>query len=206
MKECCIFAGAKIENYLDIIVSNSSYIICADGGYLHAKRLAISPNVVIGDFDTISDEIIEDCEIIKYPSKKNDTDTMLAIKLAIDRNCRDIKIYGCVGGRLDHTIANIQSLVYIIEHGATAALYGDNEIITLLNNGKTKLKKLDGYYFSIFSYSEKCVGVTTSGTKYNLTDATLNANFPLGVSNEILNDFCEIEVKTGILLIIFSKR
>ena len=206
MKECCIFAGAEIEDYSNIKISSSAYIICADGGYSHARRLALTANVVIGDFDTLADEISEDCEIIRYPSEKDDTDTMLAIKLALERNYTDIRIYGAVGGRLDHTIANIQSIAYVNENGASATIYGDNEIIRLLSNGRTTFEKREGYYFSLFAFTEQCIGVSTKGLKYNLADATLTANFPLGVSNEILQDICEIEVKTGTLLIIFSKR
>lgn len=206
MKECCIFAGAKILDYSKIHVDDTAFIICADGGYTHVKKLGLIPAVILGDFDSLRDEITEDCEIIKYSSEKDDTDTMLAIKLALDRNYTDIKIFGAVGGRLDHTIANIQALAYIHQNNAIATIYGDNEIVSVMGNGEKLFKKLDGYYFSIFSFSEKCFGVSTEGLKYNLKNAVLTNTFPLGISNEIQENFAKIHLNQGKLLIIYSKH
>ncbi len=206
MDQCCILAGGDILNYSSLKIDASSYIICADGGYYHAKKLNISPNVIIGDFDTLNEEVTDDCEIIKFPIEKDDTDTMLAIKLALERGYYSIKIYGATGGRLDHTIANIQSIAYINEHNASATIYGDTEIITMIKNCSKSFEKLSGYYFSLLSFSEKCMGVSTKGLKYNLENATLTNSFPLGISNEFLSNFCDVEVKSGTLLIIYSKQ
>ena len=206
MKECCIFAGAKIDDYSRIKIPCTAYIICADGGYSHAKRLGIFPDVVLGDFDTLSEDITEECEVIKFPSEKDDTDTLLAIKLAIQRGFDNIKIYGAVGGRIDHTFANIQSLAFINLYNIEATIFGDNEILTVITNAKKRFEKIEGYFLSIFSFSGQSLGVTTHGLKYNLNNSILKNTFPLGISNEFLSNFCEIEVKNGTLLIIFSKE
>ncbi|MEG0614491.1 MAG: thiamine diphosphokinase [Oscillospiraceae bacterium] len=206
MKICYIFAGAEIENYDKIAIEKNLYIICADGGYLHAKHLGIIPNVVLGDFDTIDCQIDSRCEVIKYPAEKDDTDSMLAIKLALKKGFDQIEIYGAVGGRLDHTFANIQAFAYIKQNGANATIYGDNEEIKLIQNEKITIKKHHDYYLSIFSFSEKCEGITEIGVKYPLNNAVITNYFPLGVSNEIIEENAEIEVVSGTLLIILSKK
>lgn len=206
MKKCVIFAASHIEDYSSVKVEKNDLIVCADGGFVHTKRLNITPDVIIGDFDTLSPEESMNCKILRYPPEKDDTDTMLAVKLALSEHCDAIDIYGGFGGRIDHTFANINALAYIKNTGADASLIGDNEYITILKNEEKTFSKKDGYYFSVFSYSEKSVGVYESGVKYPLENATLDNAFPLGVSNEITDDFCSVKVEKGMLLIVFSKK
>ena len=206
MKICCIFAGAKILDYSKIILPDDAYIVCADGGYSHLKFIDQKPNVILGDFDTLTEEIKEQCEVIRYSSEKDDTDTMLAVRLALERGFTHLQIYGATGGRLDHTLANIQTLSYIKEHHADAVIYGDTEPLCLIKNEAKSFAKREGYYFSILSFSDCSEGVTTRGTKYDLTNATLLSSYPLGVSNEILENFAAVEVKNGALLVLYSKK
>ena len=207
MKECCIFAGAAIEDYSPIVLNQPlPYIICADGGYTHAQFLGLKPDVILGDFDTFLQKVPEDCEILRYSSEKDDTDTMLAVKLALERGFTKLSLYGVTGGRLDHTLANIQTLAYILKHRASGVLYGDREQISLLSNGRMDFLRKDGCYFSVFAFGGTAAGVTTTGTKYDLSDAVLTPDFPLGVSNEILNDFATVEVKNGMLMLLYVKK
>ncbi|NLK70459.1 MAG: thiamine diphosphokinase [Clostridiales bacterium] len=205
MSECYIFSGSEILNYSVIEISDDSYVICADAGYLHAKRLGIVPDCIIGDFDTFGGEIPKNIEVIRYRAEKDDTDTMLAVKLALEKGYTDICIYGALGGRFDHTIANVQTLQYIYNHGRNGRIISDNDYIMLQGSGTRTYSRREGYYFSLLSISDKTDGITTEGLKYNLKNATLTSDFPLGVSNQILNEFATITVKNGLLLVIFSK-
>ena len=129
---------------------------------------------------------------------------MLAVKLALERGYKDITIFGATGGRLDHTVAIIQTLEYIHAHGGRGIIDGDNQPVMLQSPGRTRYKRRDGY-FSLFSITEQCTGVTTSGLKYNLNNAVFKRSFPWGVSNEFCEDYCEIEIKSGLLLVIYAK-
>lgn len=180
-------------------------ILCADTAYRQASEAGLVPNVVIGDFDRESEPPIGIGRIVRVPSEKDDTDTMLCIKYAIEAGANEIVIAGGIGGRLDHTIANIQSLAYAASCGVAAVLTdGKNEARIL--SGRAKFPRKTGFYFSVFAYGGVCRGVSESGVKYPLRDVRLTPDFPLGVSNEITDDFAEIEVKEGRLLIIQSKR
>ncbi|MGN1095394.1 MAG: thiamine diphosphokinase [Eubacteriales bacterium] len=194
----------KIKNIVDI--EKDDFIMCADNSFRLAKEENISPDLIIGDFDSGAPcEFPSGTEIIKVPSEKDDTDTMLCIKEAIDRGFSDIVIAGGIGGRLDHTYANIQSLYYGKLHGADVKLTdGENEAFIMLP-GKIKLKKRSGAYLSVFSYGEKVAGLCEAGVKYPLSLAELSNAFPLGVSNEITEDTAEISFTDGVLLIILSR-
>ncbi len=99
------------------LVRQEDYLICADSGYRHCVQLGFSPQLVLGDFDSYAGVVQSDCELLRYPIEKDDTDTMLAVKQALQRGYERLLLVGMLGGRLDHTLANIQTLVYAVEHG-----------------------------------------------------------------------------------------
>lgn len=208
MKKCAIFTGGEINNYTQINVSHlrNTTIISADAGYIHAKNLGLITNILIGDFDTLTEMPSDIDEVIKFPKEKDDTDTMLAIKLALDRGYNDIEIYGALGNRLDHTFANIQSLAFINEHKAKGKIISEKDILYFIKNEEISIPQKDGFSLSIFSYGESCEGVTLKGVKYPLENAKINQNFPLGVCNEIIEEIAEISIKRGKMLIIISKK
>lgn len=160
---------------------------------------------MIGDFDSLG--YVPCTEGVKiYPSEKDDTDTLLAVKEALKRGAKEICIYGALGGRLDHTLANIQTLACITENGAVGTLASDENIVTMQAGGtKKRYKRREGFYFSVLSYTEKCTGVCIMGTEYTLTDGELKSSFPLGVSNHITEEYGEVSLKEGKLLVIESK-
>ena len=203
MRPCWIFAGAPDDGFTALPPDNA-YIIAADSGYLAVKKMDLTPDLVLGDFDSL--EVKPDCmEIITAPAEKDDTDTMLAVKTALCRGYTDITIAGSIGGRLDHTYANIQTLAYILKNGGFGRLVGGNDTVELLNVGEYSYERKDSMYLSLFSYGESAV-LTTTGTKYNVTQYRLESTFPLGVSNEITHDKCGISVHEGQVLVIFSKK
>ena len=202
LKSCWIFGGAPFCG--NVTLPDNAYIIAADSGYNTVKKLGFTPNITLGDFDSLKEKPI--CgEIVTVAAEKDDTDTMLAVKTALERGFNDISIVGAIGGRLDHTFANIQTLAYILRQGGFGRLIGENDTVELLNAGEYSYERKDGMYISLFTYGEAAV-LTSRGTKYDLTKHTLDNTFPLGVSNEITDDKCSIFVHKGQLLVIFSKK
>jgi len=201
MKKCIIFSAAQIFDYSGINPDNS-FVIAADGGLIHTKKLNITPDVVIGDMDSYDGKVPEDS--LLFPVKKDDTDTMLAIKKGLELGFSDFEIYGGMGGRFDHTIANIQSLSFLKNHNANGVLKDENHTVYLIKNERLTLTET-GKYISVFAYGADANGVSLSGFEYPLENGTLSADFPLGVSNKAVSKEVSIEVSDGVLLVIVRK-
>jgi thiamine pyrophosphokinase len=183
-------------------------ILCADSAYLTAQKESITPHIVIGDFDHgTAIHPSENAEnTVTVPCEKDDTNTMLCLKYAMEKGADDVTILGGIGGRLDHTFANLQTLAYAQSHGIRARLLAENDEVFLLKGSILLPKRPVAWYLSVFAYDGICRGVTMTGTKYEVENVSLDTNFPLGVSNEITEEFAEICVKEGRLLIILSKK
>lgn len=175
-------------------------IIAADGGYALCRREGIMPDLVLGDFDSLG-ELPDHPNTYLAPVEKDDTDMMLAIKKGLSMGHKEIHIYGGTGGRMDHTLANLQSLLYIVRHGGSAWLYDKDARYTALENGTLSLPAREKGIFSVFAMDGKAEGVSISGAKYTLKDSTLTPDFPLGVSNHFVGEQVTVSVKNGALLI-----
>lgn len=202
MKTCYIFGAAKctLDGFLK---KNGDLIIAADGGYATLKNLNIKPDLVVGDFDSLG-TVPKDESIIKHPIKKNDTDTLLAVKIGLEKGFKEFVIYGAVGGRLDHTIASLQTAAFIAENGGRAYICDSTHTITVIKNSSISFKKKSSGIVSLFALSGIAEGVTIDGLLYTLNDARLTPDFPLGVSNEFIDKESTISVKDGVLTIIFE--
>ena len=190
--------------------------IAADGGFSVMQKMGIKPHILIGDFDSMEKGVpteadLSGIEVIRHPVEKDDTDTLLAIKLGIERGYSSFTLYGCLGGeRFDHSVATIQSLAYIVDHSGNAVAYGEpNEegktlVMTMLKNGSLTFPDCREGHFSVFAYGGECRGVTLKNFKYEATDVTLTPSFPLGVSNSfVIGKNGSVEVKAGKLLILY---
>ncbi|MDD3168535.1 MAG: thiamine diphosphokinase, partial [Eubacteriales bacterium] len=142
--------------------------------------------------------------ILRYAAEKDDTDTMICLKYAIDQGFDELTVLGGLGGRLDHTIANLQTMSYAIDAGKTIWFLDGKNRATLRNPGSLKVQKAEGYKISLFAYGDQCGGVSIRGVKYPLENCLLNHSFPLGISNEFLKEKVEISHSSGKLLIILS--
>jgi thiamine pyrophosphokinase len=176
-------------------------VIAADGGY--AQLNGIRPDLVVGDFDSLG-YVPEGETVVRHPEKKDDTDTMLAAKIGISRGYRAFVLLGGVGGRLDHTLANIQTLAFLRENGARAALLGEGETITLLQNEGIRFRAGLSGIVSVFSYGETAYGVYELGLSYALNDATLTDTNPLGVSNAFTGEAAGVSVREGRLVVLYA--
>lgn len=219
MKKCIIITSYidlpkdsdfSLSNYITYCVNNSlnsvseTFIICADGGYSNLKDTDIVPDLIIGDFDSYSDELPTGIPIVKLPIEKDDTDTGMCIRYAIEHGMTDITIIGGIGGRLDHTIANIQLLTGACQNGANIKMLSPNDEVRIVKNSSIKIKRKEGFSLSIFSLTERSSGVSLEGLYYPLDNVELTSQFPLGVSNAFTSDEAVVTVKEGMLLVICS--
>lgn len=209
MKRCLIVGAGEIELSCIVQPTKEDFVIAADGGFDALHEAGIVPHVWIGDMDssersTCDLEELKQVQMIKLPREKDDTDMLAAIRLGLEQGCQEFLLYGSLGGRLDHTIANIQCLLFLKEQGANGRLYGRTEIIELLKN-ETMIYSADKKgMISVFALEGEAKGVTEKGLKYEIEDATLTPSFPIGVSNEFIGRESEITVKEGTLLICVS--
>lgn len=179
-------------------------IICADSGLDHALEAGITPDIVVGDFDSCKTAVPEGTECIRVDPIKDDTDTILAAETAIQRGCTELRFFCALGGRLDHAFANVQMLEYLREKCVSAVLYGGSESVRLLGEGESKRLKRHNGFVSVFALTETAT-VSETGMKYGLDKYTLKRSFPLGVSNEISEEYGEISVFDGVVMVIEVK-
>lgn len=205
MKICRIFAGGDFSSGC-VRVDDDDLVICADRGYDAALKMGIAPDLIVGDFDSYEGELPGYAEILRSVPEKDDTDTLLAIKTAIDRGVSTIVIYGAMGGRFDHTVANIQSLAYIHSRGCTGLIEDENNIVTLCGTGEHRFPYMEGWYFSVFAVTDVTHIESMTGVKYPLSDYSMTGSFPIGVSNEITDREAVLNIKSGLALIVRSRR
>lgn len=206
-KVCVIFAAGEYFGQ-DAEVPRGAYVIAADGGFDHCQSQRIHADMVMGDFDSISAEIPDDTESLHVPAEKDLTDTASAVTLGWDRGCREFHIYGSLGGRLDHSIANLQLLAGLANHGGIGFLHGDGVSVTAIRNGSLAFPAFpcgERTMVSVFSSTDVSTGVNELGLKYFLDDASLTNDRANAVSNEFLSDTAsKISVASGTLLVTFA--
>ena len=187
-------------------------IIVCDRGLEALYKLKIIPNHVVGDFDSVSPEILEfykkQSQIIfhTYHAEKDNTDTDIALKLAIRLKSSKITIMGALGKRIDHALANIHILKDALEANIPCQIIDEHNRIYLINKEITLEKdKIYGKYVSLIPLTSEVEGITLTGFKYPLENYTLPIGTSLGISNEIIEDRAHVEMKKGILIVIESR-
>lgn len=203
MKRGIIFAGGEFA--VNDIVTDNSIIVCADSGYDSAILCGITPNVVIGDMDSVKNHLPDGIEKIKLNCEKDDTDTQAAIDYLCDKGCSEILLLGALGGRIDHEIGNIMLTVYALKKGVKLTIKDDKTEIFAVEK-EAEFEGDEGDIVSIIPIEKNAEGVTLSGLKYTLKNATMQVGKTLGISNEFLGGKAKITVKKGIVLVIKVKR
>lgn len=181
------------------------FLLAADAGWRILRAAGFRCDELIGDFDSMPAPEDGALAVTHYPVEKDDTDTILCVNRALARGYDDILIVGGVGGRLDHTLANVQTLAYAVERHAHIALSDGNIWMTALKDGALEVPRRAGK-LSVFALSSAARGVTLDGVHYPLTDGTLTSAYPLGVSNLFAADRARISVREGTLLIVAGSR
>jgi len=203
MKRCIIVGGADISHYdrINAKINFNDFVIFCDSGLKHMEKLAVKPSLIVGDFDSHENPQL-DVETIVLPCEKDDTDTVFAVKEAINRGYADFLLIGVIGARLDHTLANVYILEYLDELGLKGKIIDDYSEMELVSREPAFIE--DSYaFFSLINITGIAKGITIENAKYPLKDADINCGYQYGVSNEILpGKRVKIAVKDGKLLLI----
>ena len=203
MKKCIIFCAAEFDR-LAAPMEQGDLVIAADGGVHHTEKLNITPDIILGDFDSLG---FTPVGANVFPVEKDDTDAMLAVREGLNRGCREFYLYGSLDGpRLDHTIANFQTLQFLADRDATGYLIGNDYMVTVVKNGSIRFPAGCSGTISVFCMGPDAAGVTLKGLHYPLEDGTLTAGFPLGVSNHFTGAAAEVSVKKGSLLVMWDRK
>lgn len=187
----------KIKNY------NADFIIACDSGYDNALKLGIKPEIVVGDFDSIKNDIL-DCEIIKLPTKKDDTDLRVAVDITVQKKCENVIFLCATGGRIDHFYGNMSHLEYLDKKNISATIIDEQNIINICKNKKTTYKNIS-QYISIIPITEKIV-LTTENLEYKAEKLVVNRENIISISNECEQEFFSITVDEGKAYIIQSQE
>lgn len=211
MKAAIIAHGENMDSS-EIIrkIEDCDYVICADGGGETAYRLGITPNYLIGDFDSIEPQVLDffkgkSVEIISYPREKDYTDTEICVYKALEIGCRDICIFSGIGSRIDHSLGNIGLLHLISQRGGRASIISKDCSIYLCRD-YFELKGSIGDIISIVPFNGDAKGISSRGLKYMLDNTDIDFGKPIGISNEMIDDKCSIKIEKGELLVIKQKN
>lgn len=202
MKRCVIISAADIHNYKKIrtyFSADDFYIFC-DGGLKHRKKLKVTPDLILGDFDSYKKPETS-IETIQLPCEKDDTDTFYAVKEGIKRGFDSFLLIGVLGNRIDHSLCNLSALLYLDENNKSVLAiddYGEMEIA-----GASEKTISDSFsFFSLMNIAGDASGITIKNAKYPLNDGEIKASYQYGISNQVLpGETAVVSVKKGKLLL-----
>lgn len=196
---CVIISGSPDTNVEEIksLCTSDDFIVCADSGYSFAKKAGLTPNLIIGDFDSLKEELPQNTEVVKLNTHKDDTDTEHCVMECIRRGYKDFLLLGSIGGRTDHTFANIATLAFLSEYNYNGIARNNGEEIRILKEGPYEMNNKKGLIFSVFPYGCESVNVTYKGAEYMLNNKTLTYNVSRGISNVFVDDEAEITINRG---------
>ena len=209
----CIVIGAGDLTVGSVNVCEDDLVIAVDGGLNYCSVLKVEPDLILGDFDSVGEEqrkaLLElqkqiPDRVIALKPEKDDTDMLAALKMGLEFGYTSFQIYAATGGRLEHTIANIQCLLYLKNRDAVGYIMDGNGMIFVMQNEEVKLRNTLEGYLSMFSLGKNAYGVTIKGMKYELNNYTLTNDFPIGISNEFIGEEALIRVEDGEVVCILS--
>ena len=207
-----LFAGAEIKDYgfCEKYMNEADTVICCDAGMRHARALGIDPDYIVGDFDSTTTEVLEYYQakgipIRQFPTRKNETDMELGIFLALELGATDIVLFGGIGDRFDHTLANAHYLLSLLKKGVRARLVDEKNCVEVIDKHLTLHGKV-GDLVSTIPLSMEVTGITLKGFSYPLTDAvlTLDGDY-IAVSNVLAAETATIDMQSGYLYVICSR-
>ncbi len=184
-------------------IKNCDLLICADSGIMTALRLGVIADICVGDFDSSAPPKGAAREWVTLPTEKDDTDTMSAARIAVERGADEVVILGGIGSRLDHTLGNLFVLEFLRQKDVCALLADERNEVRLFSKGAHCIPKREGCYLSLLPFCSRPT-LSLCGVKYPLTDCTLPDNQPLGVSNRIVAPRAVLEVKEGTVAVFLS--
>ena len=203
MGKCLIFCAAEFDGLAEAVEAGD-YLLAADGGLHHLEKLNLAPHGIIGDFDSLG-YVPNGAQV--FPVEKDDTDAMLAARKGLQLGYREFLFYGALDGpRLDHTIANFQTLQFLADRGAKGYLIGNQWIVTVIREETVAFPADAEGTISLFCLGADAEGITLENLYYPLENGTLTAGFPLGVSNHFTGKAARITVRKGSLLAMWERK
>lgn len=204
MKNICYIVGASVTDGMYVDKKEGDYIIAADAGIAALEKIGVVPDLAVGDFDSLG-HIPNFQNIMTHPREKDDTDTALALAEGMKRGYRTFIIYGGLGGRLDHTMANLQNCAGVADHGCMCWMWGEGNAVCLFGDENELCfdEKTDGIV-SVFA-ADRAVGVDIEGLKYTLHDGCLTSTVCIGVSNEFIGEKSRISATEGALIVMWTE-
>lgn len=211
MEKKCIIIPAYIEGSIRNIVSDeelaSSLVICADAGFERAAAEGIVPDILVGDLDSVDEKnliVPPEVKMITANWHKDETDFELAVDTAVSEGCSSVLIAGGFGGRIDHTLGNIQNMVDFYRHGVDISMKDERNYLTVLESGSLTLSAGRDVNLSILAHSDEAE-VSVTGVEWPLTHYHMTSDRPLGVSNFVTGEKAEITVYSGTVLVMICK-
>lgn len=204
---CLILGGGEIRDYgrAGRMVPPGCFVVCADSGLGHCERLGVTPDLAVGDFDS-SESPPPGVETLFLPWDKDFTDSTMAMREAVRRGFGRLLFFGVLGGRPDHSLANLQNLIWCAENGVSAVLSDGLTDMFAVRDGTITLEPRDNCYFSVFAASPVCEGVTITNGKYPLDNYNLEYNTPRAVSNEFTGQPAKISVRRGTIIAVATPK
>jgi thiamine pyrophosphokinase len=206
-----IISNGEIKDYgfYKGLLEEADIVICADGGANHAYRMKIKPFMIIGDFDSVDKEVLEFYQkqgvaVEKFPVMKDETDTQLALKRAIELGADEITFIGVIGDRFDHSYANLSLLLYSLKRGVKSRIINEKNEIYLIDH-YIEVEGEKGQLLSLLPYSEKVEGIYTKGLFYPLSGESMEIENPYGISNVFIEKKASVRIEKGLLLVIKPK-
>ncbi|MGI5963934.1 MAG: thiamine diphosphokinase [Lawsonibacter sp.] len=202
---CYVVGAMSLSPSLRPYPAPGDCVIAADRGYDSLMAYGVTPDLVVGDFDSLG-YAPNHPNVIQLPKQKDDTDMVYALRRGLELGYRRFVLLGGVGGRLEHTFGNLQILDWLTTQGAVGFLAGEKTVATALRNGCIIFPSSMSGYVSVFCNSGTAQGVTLTGLKYPLAEYTMSGSFPIGVSNEFLGTEASVSVKDGSLLLLWEEK
>ncbi len=207
MKRCVLIGAVEIDFPIENYIKDTDFVICADKGWQNRAAHGIKPDMIVGDFDSSPQPENPGADVTVLPVVKDDTDTYYIARWIIENGYTDVLLAGVIGGkRIEHTIANIQTLLYFAQNRVNATALDKYSQLMVIHNGKITLPDMPGKFFSLFSLGDKAEGVYIKGAKYPLINYTITNYYPIGVSNEFIGETVDISVENGSLLLVISDK
>lgn len=188
----------------DMKISSEDLVIAADAGLKNCEKFGLVPDITVGDFDSLG-YVPDVSNVVKLPVEKDITDMYKAAFTALEKGYDEIFIFGGVGGRPDHTYANIAMLADLTDRGCRACMISDDYVITAVKDTSISFARNMKGTISVFSFTDESLGVYEKGLKYTLDNARLTNKFPLGVSNSFIGEDAQISVENGTLIIMYER-
>lgn len=204
MEKRCICIGAGEFKEKTILVHPNDFVIAVDGGYQHCLDIGIKVDLVVSDFDSYQKEI-DKVEVKRSSPVKDDTDMLLALHEGMSRGYSEFVLYGAMGGRIEHTLANIQCLKYLCENNAHGVMISENSMIDVRNFGCAEYDEHCKGYISVFSLTDQSI-ISIDNLKYPLDHKTITTSYPLGIDNEFIQKKSKITIHKGCICIIKSEE